>query len=85
MQMQRSALSFAVPHPSQIGLDSPLRALACRFPIDVFYNQKPVAFCDAPFAGHLELGKGGVEGLEASALDAVFVNAKGGLGVGAWV
>ena len=65
MQLQRSALSFTVTHPSQISLDGALRTLACRFPIDEFYNQKAVSFRKAPLARHLEVGEGGVERLEA--------------------
>jgi len=68
-------LSLCITHPPHITLHCSLRTLACGRPRDEFYNQNTVAFGKAPFAGHLEGGEGGVEGLEGGGLNAVFVDA----------
>ena len=64
MQLQRPALRLRVAHPAEIALESTLRPLDGGFPIDEFNDKKSVLFREAPFAGHLKVGEGGVEGLE---------------------
>jgi hypothetical protein len=65
VQLQRPVLCLAVAHAAQINSDRALGTLARGFPVDEFYNQQAVSLGEPPFAGHLELRKRGVEGLEA--------------------